>query len=113
MNELKLNYQETDESRELFYYIYSTGKIYARTTTPIILNLAKKYEKGVFETEKALKAFYNLACEGAKEYAKEFAHIEEFNKIFSVSDRKTAACQLLEYYWENINGENPLIVKKN
>lgn len=108
MAELTLNYKVTEESRELFFYIYSTGKIYKRTTTPIILNLAKKYAKGTFETEKALKAFYNLATEGAKEYAREFAHIEEVNKIFSVADRKACACELLEYYWENINGENPL-----
>ena len=70
MAELTLNYKATEESRELFFYIYSTGKIYKRTTTPIILNLAKKYAKGTFETEKALKAFYNLATEGAKEYAR-------------------------------------------
>ena len=108
-NELNLNYQETEESRELFFYIYSTGRLYKRTTTPIILNLAKKYEKGIFETEKALKSFYNLACEGAREYAREFAHVEEVNKIFSVADKKATANQLLEYYWENINGENPLV----
>lgn len=108
MAELNLNYKETEESRELFFYIYSTGELYKRTTTPIILNLAKKYEKGIFETEKALKSFYNLACEGAKKYAREFAHVEEVNKIFSVSDRKICSMQLLEYYWENINGENPL-----
>lgn len=107
-NELTLNYKETEESRELFFYTYSDGRIYARLTIPVVKNLAKKYAKGTFETEKAIKAFYNLATEGAKAYAREFANVEEMNKIFTVADRKSTACALLEYYWENINGENPI-----
>lgn len=106
--ELNLNYNPTVESTELSLYIENTGNLYRTRTTGIILNLAKKYEKGTFDTEKALKAFYNLACEGAKLYAREFANPTEWNKIFSVSDRKICAMELLEYYFENINGENPL-----
>lgn len=108
MKELNIDYKETDRSNELFFYIYSTGRIYKRSTEAIIKNLAKKYEKGIFETEKAIKAFYNLACEGAKEYKKEFSYSEEIDTNFSVSDRKICAMQLLEYYFENINGENPI-----
>lgn len=108
MKELNLNYQETEESRELTLYIENTGRLYRSSIRPIILNLAKKYEKGIFDTEKAIKAFYNVATEGAKTYAKEFAIASEWNAIFSVADRKATACALLEGYFENINGQNPL-----
>ena len=96
------------KAENYFIYIYSDGRIYARLTVPVIKNLAKKYAKGIFDTEKAIKAFYNVATEGAKAYAREYAHIEEMNKIFTVADRKATACALLEYYWENINGLNPI-----
>ena len=108
MKELTLNYQETEESRELTLYIENTGRLYRSSIRPIILNLAKKYAKGTFETEKAIKTFYNLATEGAKMYAKEYATATEWNQIFSVADRKATACALLEGYFENINGENPI-----
>ena len=108
MTELNLNYQETEESRELTLYIENTGRLYRSTIKPVILNLAKKYAKGNFDVEKATKAFYNVATEGAKAYAKEFATDTEWNKIFSVTDRKATACALLEGYFENINGQNPL-----
>lgn len=107
MERLELNYKPTESSTELTLYIRTTGRIYKRYTTPIILNLAKKYTKGIFETEKALKAFYNLANEGAKAYAKEFADAE-WKITFSVADKKLCAMELLDTYYENINGENPL-----
>ena len=108
MTELTLNYKATEESKELALYIENTSRLYQNKTKYIILNLAKKYAKGTFETEKALKSFYDLATEGAKMYSKEFASVTEWNKIFTVEDRKATACQLLEGYFENINGENPL-----
>ena len=105
---LNLNYKETETSEELTLYVLNEGRMYRCLTVGIIKNLAKKYEKGTFETEKALKSFYNLATEGAKRYAKEYANADEWNKIFSVANRKACACELLEGYWENINGENPI-----
>ena len=108
MKELTLDYKRTAESSELAIYIINTGRIYNGMTTGIIKKLAKKYEKGTFETEKALKAFYNLATEGAKMYAREFSNANDWKFIFSVSDRKLTACELLEYYFENINGSNPI-----
>ena len=108
MKELRIDYTPTEESKELALYIENTGRLYQNKTKYIILNLAKKYAKGTFETEKALKSFYDLATEGAKMYAREYASVTEWNKIFTVADRKATACQLLEGYFENINGENPL-----
>lgn len=108
MVNLKLDYRATEESRELTICIINDGDFYRGYTTSIIKNLAKKYEKGIFDTEKALKPFYNLANLGAKKYAKYYGNPNEWNKIFSVADRKATACELLEYYFENINGENPI-----
>ena len=71
MAELTLNYKATEESRELFFYIYSTGKIYKRTTTPIILNLAKKYD---IETEIMLS---RDPSEVADHNGKEFKYLQK------------------------------------
>ena len=88
-------YKETEESRELFLYATNTGDLYRRMITPLIQNLRKKAKKGIYDKEKAVDAFYYVACEASKMYKKDFGY------AFSVQDRFTAAVDMEECYRES------------
>lgn len=89
-------YKETEESRELFFYATNTGNLYRRMITPTIQNLRKKAIKGIYDKEKAVDAFYYVACEASKMYQKDFGY------SFSVQDRFTAAVDMEEHYKEEV-----------
>ena len=88
-------YNETVESRELFLYATNSGDLYRQMITPVINNLRKKAEKGTYDSEKAVDAYYRIACEASKRYNKDFGY------SFSVQDRFTAAVDMEEYYRED------------
>ena len=88
-------YKETEESRELFLYATNDGDLYRRMITPVIQNLRKKAKKGIYDKEKAVDAFYYVACEASKMYNKDFGY------SFSVQDRFTAAVDMEENYRED------------
>ena len=88
-------YKETEESRELFLYATNDGDLYRRMITPVIQNLRKKAKKGIYDKEKAVDAFYYVACEASKMYQKDFGY------SFSVQDRFTAAVDMEESYRED------------
>lgn len=88
-------YKETEESRELFLYATNDGTLYRRMIQPIIANLRKKAIKGIYDKEKAVDAFYYVACEASKMYNKDFGY------SFSVQDRFTAAVEMEECYRED------------
>lgn len=87
-------YNETTESRELFCYAINNGDLYRKTTNPIIENMRKKAKKGIYDKEKAVDAYYNVATEASKMYQKDFGY------SFSVADRYTAAVDMVNYYEE-------------
>ena len=87
-------YRETTESRELFLYATNDDELYRQMITPIIENLKKKYAKGVYDKEKAVDAFYRVATEASNHYYRDFEY------KFSVTDRYTVACDMVDYYEE-------------
>lgn len=89
-------YKETTESRELFLYATNDGNLYRQMATPIINNLRKKAQKGVYDREKAVDAWYSVATEASNKYNRDFGY------SFSVTDRFTAAVDMAEYYEEEI-----------
>ena len=94
-------YKPSIESRELTLYTVNEGTLYPWTCN-IVRNLNRKYRKGTFDGDKAIDAFYPVACEAAKRYCKEFARLEDAPQVFTVTDRFTVAADLVEYYIENI-----------
>lgn len=86
------------ESRELELFIENDGELYRKLRKPIEDNLKKHLKRGVFSKEKAMKSYMRLANAGAKYYAKAFAQAEDWNRIFSVSDRKAVAERLLDFF---------------
>lgn len=90
-----MKYQETTESRELFLYATNNGDLYRSMITAVIENLRKKAIKGTYDSEKAVDAYYYVACEASKMYNKEFGY------SFSVGDRFTVAVEMERYYKED------------
>lgn len=88
-------------TRELVLYAENTRSVYD-ATLPIIHNLQKKYNKGIFDNEKAVKAFENIAEYAAKLYCKEFAEPSQWFTVFNAATRRETARELLDGYMENI-----------
>lgn len=91
--------QHTTESRELALYAVNDSTCYAQACA-IIESLQKKIKAGKYDESKAQKAWYNLAMFAAKQYAAEFDMPRNWNKLFSVADRKLAALDFADYYKE-------------
>ena len=91
-----MNYNPTIESRELFLYATNDGNIYRQMATPIINNLRKKAQKGMYDKEKAVDAWYKVATEASNKYYKDFGY------KFSVTDRFTAAVDMADHYEEEV-----------
>lgn len=87
-----MNYKESVESRELFLYAINDGYLYSQVILLIINNLRKKANKGIYNIEKAVDAYYTVACKASEMYNK------EFGESFNVTDRFTCAVDMEVYY---------------
>lgn len=87
-------YEPTTESRELFLYATNDGDLYRQMVTPLINAMRKKAQKGVYEKEKAINAFFRVATEGSNHYFRDFGY------KFNVQARYTVACEMVDYYEE-------------
>lgn len=105
-----------NEQRELFLFIVNDGALYRQQGAPIIVNLQKKFRKGVFDQAKAVKLYRYLADNGAKKYTFEFGdkkNASNWNQVpgygvFSVADRNAVAQELTKHYLEEITSkQNP------
>lgn len=90
-----------DAVRELILYAENTRRIYD-LSVQVIENLRKKFQKGTYNAEKAVKAFEHVAEYAAKEYIREFSEPSEWYVVFNAAKRREAARQLLEGYTEEI-----------
>ena len=94
-------YKESVESRELLLYTVNESLLYPWTCS-IVRCLSRKYRKGTFDADRAIDAFYPLACDAAKRYCREFARVEDAPRVFTVTDRFTCAADMVDYYMEDI-----------
>ncbi len=97
---------EVDEiaARELAIYTTNDGQLYRQQAQPIILNLAKKIIKGVYDPQLALKLWGYLAEAGAKGYVREFgSRDDKWFEMFPASTRRAAAEEIAEHYQEELD----------
>lgn len=87
---------------ELFLCIINDGELYHQMIIPCIKNLERKYQKGIFDKEKAVVLWQYVADESARRYTK------NFGTRFSVATRKEVAKKLNDYYEDNYNGVSPI-----
>lgn len=90
----------TEASRELSLYSVNDYEVYINAIQPVIRNLAKKLNAGIFDNDKARKAFTNVALFAAKKYAADFGGV--YYKIFNAEDRRLTGADLFDYFIEDI-----------
>lgn len=95
-------YKPTETTTELYLYAVNTGELYRRYTRDVIKNLNRYFRKGLFDRDKAIDAFYPVATIAAKMYCKEYASVNAYGYIFTVTDRFTVACDMVDRYMEHI-----------
>lgn len=94
---------DNDAARELYLYTINTSPLYFQQTLPIVRNLAKKRQRGVYDHQKALKLWANLATRAAKAYNAEFgADDTPWWRIFPPDVRAACAGMLAASYEEHI-----------
>lgn len=94
-------YFEGDESvaSELRMWIDNDAQLYRQQYQPILKNLGKKRDKGVFDQKLAAKLFMYLVVNGAKSYAKQFGGPgQKWNDMFSMKVRKLVADEFATDY---------------
>ena len=96
-------YQPSVASNDLMLYAVNNKTLHAQRIAPMVKNLARYYNKGKFDSEKAIDGFYSIATDAAKMYCHEFG---DGNQIFTVTDRFTVAVEMLNYFMENIEAND-------
>lgn len=84
-------YNPTAESRELSVYAANVESVY-RTLQAIESNLDRKIAKGIYNSDKAIDAFFTAAEAAAAAYFKEWGY------KFTVNERYNAAIELRNDY---------------
>jgi hypothetical protein len=78
---------------ELELYIDNDGDLYRQQGQPIIKNLSRKKEKGIYDKKKAEKLYGYLAQNGAKKYCREFG-CTPYQNTFNAATRREVARRL-------------------
>lgn len=91
-------------AKDLFEMAISEHVIYSRCTVFIIANLRRKFLQGIYDKEKAVKAYEVAATRMAKLYAHRRATYEpvKYYHFFNAATRYESARMLEEYYYDEI-----------
>ncbi|MGH8906856.1 MAG: hypothetical protein ACRD0K_10155 [Egibacteraceae bacterium] len=93
------NPREVDETAatELTLFIENDGDLYRRQTIPILQNLWRKMQRGVYDHGKAAKLWGYLVESGAKKYVQEFGGPgDKWHQVFDVPTRAAVARSLAD-----------------
>ena len=86
-------YRPTEESRELYLVATNESTLYPMIQA-IEANLEKKIKKGIYDSEKAIEAFYHVMDQASKKY------MHDFGYMFTVTERWTAAQDMRDSFEE-------------
>lgn len=86
------------ESRELMLFAVNESVLYEQIKS-VIKCLARYYNKGLWNPEKGIDAFYPVATRAAALYSKYYG---DGGQMFTVTERYTAAAEMLDYFQEDI-----------
>jgi len=96
-----------DEVRELKLYIDNDADLYRQQGEPIMRNLSRKWDKGIYDHELAQKLWYYLAVNGAKKYGQEHSTGDGL-RIFSPDVRRAVAKELADDWMAELKAGNKM-----
>jgi hypothetical protein len=106
------NEVDEDAIRELVLYIENDGQLYQQQGEPIMRNLTKKWDKGVYDHDKAKTLWKYYADTGAKKYGKEHGASDGF-KMFPPAVRRAVASELADGWHEELKAGNKMEGQSN
>ena len=98
---------DEDPIRELVLYIENDGQLYQMQGEPIMRNLTKKWDKGVYDHDKAKTLWKYYADTGARKYGKDYGANDGF-KMFSPAVRRAVASELADNWHEELKAGNKM-----
>lgn len=79
-------------AREIEIFAENDGDLYRQQRRPILINLSKKYKKGVYDISKAAKLWRYFIDSAMKKYNKEFgSRGDKWSDLLKTSDRQILA----------------------
>ena len=79
------------EVQELYLYALNDYQLYQQQREAIEANLQRKFDKGIYDREKAAKLWLYFADNAAKKYHKEFCGNGKWFKMFDIDTRREMA----------------------
>jgi nuclear transport factor 2 (NTF2) superfamily protein len=80
-----------NELQDLYLYGLHDGDLYRQQRESIEKNLQRKYNKGVYDKEKAAKLWLYFAENVAKKYHKDFNYSGKWFQLFNIEIRRKLA----------------------
>lgn len=91
-----------DDIDDVVSFIENDSRLYHQMTEPIIKNLHRKYVKGIYDKNLAVKAWQYLADEGVRRYNKEFGDGTNSMAWLDKASRRKIAEELCDDYEEQV-----------
>ena len=104
--------QDSDAINELDLFIMNDEDLYRRRFMPIITNIKRKMERGVYDHEKVIKLWMYLVDDAARQYVQQFGSPEQDVKdMFPKETRLQVAQVIADREKENIEQGEYDVVK--
>ena len=104
--------QDSDAVNELDLFIMNDEDLYRRRFMPIITNIKRKMERGVYDHEKVIKLWMYLIDDAARKYVQEFGSPDQDVKdMFPKETRLQVAQVIADREKENIEQGEYDVVK--
>ena len=79
------------ETQDLYLYALHDGDLYRQQRESIESNLQRKFNKGIYDSEKAARLWLYFADNAAQKYHKDFRLNGKWHKAFNIDVRRELA----------------------
>lgn len=89
-----MHYEESAEAEELYLFAVNDSTIFNVYIRPLVKRLKSYHKKGIYDDNRAVDGFYNVATQAAKMYIQQYCTP---GYRFTVTHKFTAAVKMAEY----------------
>ena len=99
----------SDEANELVLFGENDADLYRQRTVPIMKNLTKKWDRGVYDHDLAVKLWTYWAADAAQRYSAEHGSPDvKWSNMFPTSVRNEVAEYMADYWEEELEAGNKM-----